>query len=166
MFHEAPVLPTRGRPARGIPPGACSRAVTLTLFPPGEATALPPSLEPRLSHLVAKKRDLDQAQKELELMRLFQQTGATAENPDLALLATREERARQLGEELAEAVTKVHAKGCVVKDLEQGLVDFYSLKGDRIVFLCWQLGERRVAHWHSLSGGYASRKPIPQPKNG
>jgi hypothetical protein len=141
-------------------------AVTLTLFSPEEANALLPFLEQRLSLLFAKKRDLDQAQKELELMRLFQQTGATSANPDLALLETRERRASELGEELAEAVSAVHAKGCVVKDLEQGLVDFYSLKGDRIVFLCWQRGERRVSHWHSLSGGFASRKPIPQPKNG
>jgi hypothetical protein len=141
-------------------------AVTLTLFSPEEANALLPFLEQRLSLLFAKKRDLDQAQKELELMRLFQQTGATSANPDLALLETRERRASELGEELAEAVSAVHAKGCVVKDLEQGLVDFYSLKGDRIVFLCWQRGERRVSHWHSLSGGFASRKLIPQPKNG
>ena len=28
------------------------------------------------------------------------------------------------------------------------------------VFLCWQLGEPAVAHWHALDGGFASREPI------
>ena len=43
---------------------------------------------------------------------------------------------------------------------------FTTLKGDRIVFLCWQRGERRVAHWHSLSGGFATRRPIQQKNSG
>ena len=139
--------------------------VSLTLFSPEEANALIPFLEPRMSHLVAKKRELDQAQHELEMMRLFQDTGASQGNPDLAAREAREQIARQLGEEIADAVSAIHAKGCVVKDLDRGLVDFYSLKGDRIVFLCWQRGERRVAHWHSLSGGFATRRPIQQNKN-
>jgi hypothetical protein len=140
--------------------------VSLTLFSPEEANALISFLEPRLSHLVARKRELDQAQHEIEMMRLFQDTGASQGNPDLAAREARERRARELGEEIADAVSAVHAKGCVVKDLDQGLVDFYSLKGDRIVFLCWQRGERRVAHWHSLSGGFATRRPIQQKNSG
>jgi hypothetical protein len=136
--------------------------VSLTLFSPEEANALISFLEPRLSHVIARKRELDQAQHELELMRLLQDTGATSANPDLAALEARERRARDLGEEIAEAVGAINARGCVVKDLDQGLIDFYSLKGDRIVFLCWQRGERRVAHWHALSGGFATRRPIQQ----
>ena len=138
--------------------------VSLTLFSPEEANALISFLEPRLSHLVAKKRELDQAQ--LEMMRLFQDTGASSGNPDLVAREARERRAKELGEEIADAVSAVHAKGCVVKDLDQGLVDFYSLKGDRIVILCWQRGERRGAHWHSLSGGFATRRPIHQKTTG
>lgn len=138
--------------------------VSLTLFSPDEANSLIPFLDPRLSHLAARKRELDQVQNELEMMRLLSETGASAANPDLVAREGKERRAKDLGEEIAEAVGAIHAKGCVVKDLDRGLVDFYSLRGDRIVFLCWQRGERRVAHWHPLSGGYSSRRPI-QPKN-
>ena len=138
--------------------------VSLTLFSPEEANALIPFLEPRLSHLVARKRELDQVQNDLEMMRLLSETGASSANPDLVAREGKERRAKDLGEEIAEAVSAIHAKGCVVKDLDRGLVDFYSLRGDRIVFLCWQRGERRVAHWHALSGGFSSRRPI-QPKN-
>ncbi len=138
--------------------------VSLTLFSPEEANALISFLDPRLSHLVARKRELDQAQTDLEMMRLLSETGASSANPDLVAREGKERRARDLGEEIAEAVSAIHAKGCVVKDLDRGLIDFYSLRGDRIVFLCWQRGERRVAHWHPLSGGFSTRRPI-QPKN-
>jgi hypothetical protein len=138
--------------------------VSLTLFSPDEANSLIPFLDPRLSHLAARKRELDQVQNELEMMRLLSETGASSANPDLVAREGKDRRAKDLGEEIAEAVSAIHSKGCVVKDLDRGLVDFYSLRGDRIVFLCWQRGERRVAHWHPLSGGYSSRRPI-QPKN-
>ena len=97
MFHEAPG-PRTGGARRGVFPEArIPWPSPLTLFSPEEANALLPFLEPRISLLVAKKRDLDQAQNELELMRLFQQTGATSANPDLALLETREQPGERAG---------------------------------------------------------------------
>jgi hypothetical protein len=134
--------------------------VSLTLFSAEEADRLIPFLEPRLSHLAARKRELDQVLTELEMIRLLVATGAGPGNPDLTAREALEKREHKLSEEIGEAVAAIHAKGCVVKDLERGLIDFYSLKGDRIVYLCWQRGERRVAHWHPLSGGFASRRPI------
>jgi hypothetical protein len=47
-----------------------------------------------------------------------------------------------------------------LKDLDTGLVDFYSLRGSEIVFLCWKEGEAEIKHWHSLKGGFSTRKPI------
>lgn len=50
--------------------------------------------------------------------------------------------------------------GCVVKELDEGLVDFpYKLNG-RDVCLCWKEGEDRISHWHELETGYSGRKPI------
>ena len=40
--------------------------------------------------------------------------------------------------------------GCVFKGFEAGLVDFYSLREDRPIFLCWRLGEERITHWHEI----------------
>ena len=54
----------------------------------------------------------------------------------------------------------MNAMGCLVKDLEAGLVDFYAVQDDEPVFLCWQFGEPSVAHWHALDEGFAGRKPI------
>ena len=60
----------------------------------------------------------------------------------------------------ADAVERMNGLGCLVKDLEAGLVDFYSLQDDEPVFLCWQFGEPAVAHWHALDEGFSGRKPL------
>jgi len=70
------------------------------------------------------------------------------------------ERLQHLAGEVTAAVERINAMGCLVKDLEQGLVDFYSLRDDEPVFLCWQFGEPAVSHWHPLDGGFATREPI------
>ena len=50
--------------------------------------------------------------------------------------------------------------GCVFKGFEEGLVDFYSLREDRLVFLCWRYGEERITHWHEIEAGFAGRQPV------
>jgi hypothetical protein len=70
------------------------------------------------------------------------------------------ERLRTLAAEITESVERVNEMGCLVKDLERGLVDFYALEDDEPVFLCWQYGEPAVAHWHSVDEGFSGRKPI------
>jgi len=55
---------------------------------------------------------------------------------------------------------ELESVGCVFKGFDAGLVDFYTLREDRVVFLCWRLGEDRVTHWHELDAGFAGRQPI------
>jgi hypothetical protein len=66
----------------------------------------------------------------------------------------------QLGELLRTAVEKIQATGCVLKDLDAGLLDFPSLINEQQVYLCWRLGEERIRFWHRQDEGFAGRKPI------
>jgi hypothetical protein len=50
--------------------------------------------------------------------------------------------------------------GCVLKDMDQGLVDFLTRRDGREVYLCWRYGEERVAYWHELQAGFAGRRPL------
>jgi hypothetical protein len=50
--------------------------------------------------------------------------------------------------------------GCVFKGFEAGLVDFYALREDRLVFLCWRMGEPHIAHWHEVDAGFEGRQAI------
>jgi hypothetical protein len=50
--------------------------------------------------------------------------------------------------------------GVEVKDLERGLCDFPHLRGERVVYLCWQYGEERIEWWHDVEAGFAGRQPL------
>lgn len=75
----------------------------------------------------------------------------------------------ELRHELAERAARLDglleelkAVGCELKDFELGLVDFYALLDDRLVFLCWRLGEPRIEYWHEVDAGIAGRQPIDE----
>ncbi len=70
------------------------------------------------------------------------------------------EQLKRLAGEIAVAVQRVNNLGCLVKDLDLGLVDFFSMQGSDPIFLCWQFGEPAVAHWHPIDEGFAGRRPI------
>jgi len=61
---------------------------------------------------------------------------------------------------LKQAVDKVHEFGCVVKDLDIGLIDFPTLFQGEEVYLCWKLGEVGIRFWHGVNEGFRGRKPI------
>ena len=55
-----------------------------------------------------------------------------------------------------------HATGAELKDLNEGLVDFYTRRGDEVVYLCWKDGEDQILYWHDFSSGAAGRRPIAE----
>ena len=66
----------------------------------------------------------------------------------------------RLAETLKSALEKIQATGCVVKDLDIGLLDFPAMINDEEVYLCWRLGEERIRFWHRQDEGFAGRKPL------
>ena len=51
-------------------------------------------------------------------------------------------------------------RGILLRDPEIGLIDFPAERDGRRVFLCWRLGEDRVAWYHEATAGFGSRKPL------
>jgi len=58
------------------------------------------------------------------------------------------------------SLAALRALGVVLKDLNQGLVDFPARRRGEDVFLCWRHGEAQVSHWHAADEGFAGRRPI------
>ena len=69
---------------------------------------------------------------------------------------------KTLIEALKAEVKALDEAGCLVKDIDDGVVDWYATRGDREVLLCWKLGEKEVAYWHDLDAGFAARRPISE----
>jgi len=48
--------------------------------------------------------------------------------------------------------------GIVVRDIDRGLIDFPAIRDGEEVYLCWELGEDEITHWHDLESGYGGRR--------
>ncbi len=75
------------------------------------------------------------------------------------LLGARDRR-DQLAHRLKSHIESIQAHGCLIKDLEAGLVDFPTRFCGRRVYLCWKLGERDIRYWHEVEDGFRGRHPI------
>lgn len=131
----------------------------LTLFTVEEANRMVREIRGVMERLVANRRDLERLQRRIDVLELAV-AGATPGNADSQELEQALDQRRRLADRLQRGLQSIRTRGAVVKDLERGLVDFYSIAGDRLIFLCWQLSEPEVSHWHPLEGGFASRQPL------
>ncbi|MDP7324121.1 MAG: DUF2203 domain-containing protein [Candidatus Woesearchaeota archaeon] len=55
---------------------------------------------------------------------------------------------------------KFDKMGILIKDLDKGLVDFYTKFEGRDIFLCWQFGEEKIQFWHEIDEGFEGRQQI------
>lgn len=77
-------------------------------------------------------------------------------------LAEKRVMREQTKQKITESIEHLQETGCVVKDLDEGLVDFLTVREGRDVYLCWKMGEERIGYWHGLEDGFAGRKPLEQ----
>lgn len=134
--------------------------MTPKLFTADEANRLLPTLEPLMRRLQAKRQQFRERQLALEEFRTrASRDGGVVPGTEVADAKT--EGARLLAE-IQEGVQQIESWGCVVKDLDRGLVDFLTRRGREQVFLCWRLGEAEIRYWHGLQEGFAGRKPLQE----
>lgn len=131
----------------------------ITLFSVEEANRLLVEIRPQIERLCAQKREFDKLEMRIGLLGVATQ-GADPGNPDARELVALGEKRQRLGGRIARELGELQELGVVMKDLDRGLCDFYALRGDRLVFLCWQLSETEVAHWHALDSGFTGRRPL------
>jgi hypothetical protein len=62
--------------------------------------------------------------------------------------------------ELALGLEQLADLDIVVRDLDQGIVDFPALLEGDEVYLCWREGEPGVDHWHDPENDFTSRRPL------
>lgn len=71
-----------------------------------------------------------------------------------------EEDIRRDEEKLVAYVEELADLGVELKDPGVGLVDFPATLDDRVVYLCWKLGEPGILCWHELEAGFSGRQPV------
>lgn len=124
------------------------------------------ALVPRLAELFrAVRTDLEAAQRLVaELNRRgFPVAAQPRSRPAPPEVRRLQDELHELSARIADRLEEVRALGAEVKAVD-GLVDFRSRLGGRVVYLCWRFGEDRVRFWHELDGGFAGRRPLTDPE--
>jgi hypothetical protein len=129
----------------------------MSFFSPEKANALIPVLAPLIEELWGKRREL--------AIKLLEQDPALRKAGGRAGASTAERRGEtrrctELKADVVRIINRIEAYGCVVKEMDLGLIDFPALRDGRPVYLCWKAGEAGVAHWHGTEESFADRKSL------
>jgi hypothetical protein len=135
------------------------------LFTLTEAERTRREVEPVLIEAIETRRKLTPLDEELTALATRIQWSGGLAVPYEETARVRMERER-LMESLKEALEKIQATGCLVKDLDKGLLDFPAILNNEEVYLCWRLGENRIRFWHRQDEGFAGRKPLDPSDSG
>ncbi len=55
---------------------------------------------------------------------------------------------------------EIQDTGCIVKSIEEGIIDFPSKIGERLIHLCWKYGESGIKYWHATDEDDSKRRPL------
>lgn len=130
------------------------------IFTMKEAQALLPRVVLVLQRLQEKKKEIDLKQVEIDLMEIVSVGSSQAGSGSRKKLDQRMDDLNRLVAEYTEFFEEVESWGPVIKDIDQGLVDFYHVRNQQLVFLCWRQGEHQISHWHDLESGFGGRQAL------
>jgi hypothetical protein len=126
-----------------------------------EAERMLPQIREWMREAVSLKSEYDEAEQAVRSRteRIMVMGGVIVDGKQAV-----EDKARResVGEHLRSVLENIQESGCLVKDLEKGLVDFPTLLRGEEVYLCWKLDEASIGFWHGVHEGFAGRKAIDQ----
>ncbi|MFN2501423.1 MAG: DUF2203 domain-containing protein [Pyrinomonadaceae bacterium] len=124
----------------------------MKLFTLAEANAVLPGVKPKL-------KSIRRLYERIEQMRESARSAAAASNFGGGMAGGADYVTTLYN--VGKLTTQLHELGVELKDHTRGLIDFPSQRGDRVVYLCWQLGEGdSIEWWHEIDAGFAGRMPL------
>jgi hypothetical protein len=129
------------------------------LFTLTEAERARRELEPFLIEAIGARKKLNELEVELGAVstRILLMGGMIV---PYAKLAEKRMEHQALAEVMKSNLERILSTGCVIKDLDVGLLDFPAIIDNEEVYLCWKLGEDRIRFYHRQNEGFSGRKPL------
>ena len=129
------------------------------LFTLPEAERTRRELEPFLLEAIDARKQLAELEQEFAAVsaRILMMGGVLVA---YGALAEKRMKHEALADVMKTNLEKILSTGCLVKDLDVGLLDFPAVINNEEVYLCWKLGEERIRYYHRQDEGFAGRKPL------
>ena len=129
----------------------------IKVFTVEEAKRLIPRLAQLLQELQSKREAIVAQEVEIDALELVTEKKEGTASP---FFEKSVEKYNHTVARFYALIDEIQSLGCFLKDIDTGLVDFYTLYQGRVVYLCWKLGESEIGFWHEVGRGYSYRQPI------
>jgi hypothetical protein len=117
-----------------------------------EANAILPSIIKKFKDLVKLKNEVIRIQTEMETnpkyMSSFKEYSLKKQELNTAISS------------FYKAIEDMEGTGVMIKSIDEGLLDFPSLRFNEEIWLCWKEGETEIKFWHGKDEGFNGRKPV------
>lgn len=125
--------------------------MSIRYFTVEEANALLPEIRPLMAELLTRRAKVVDMRRDLVpiLKRPHLEVGGGIASNIVQDFITIERLAK-----------KIRSYGCVIKDLNAGLVDFLCERNGRDVYLCWRYNEPAIEYYHELHTGFNGRERV------
>jgi len=117
-----------------------------------DANKVLPSVIKKFNNIVSLKNEVTRIQSEMETnpryMSSFKDYMIKKQELNIAIT------------NFYKAIEDLESTGVMVKSIEEGLLDFPSIRFNEEVLLCWKEGETEIKFWHGRDEGFMGRKPL------
>jgi hypothetical protein len=121
-------------------------------FTPQDANKILPEVHRRFSQIIALRNRVISIQENLQ--------DISNEVSNFNAFISKKQELNQVVSRLYKQIEELEKRGVMIKSVDDGLVDFPSLRFDEEVWLCWKYGESEIKFWHGRDEGFLGRKPL------
>ena len=124
------------------------------LFTVDKANTILPKVKKRFDEILCCKNNVMDIQEELQNL--------SDSNCSFEKFIKKKQELNHAVTSLYNMIQELEDLGIMIKSVDEGLLDFPSIRDDEEIWLCWKFGENQVKFWHGKEEGFMGRKPIPQ----
>jgi hypothetical protein len=124
------------------------------IFTVDKANTILPKVKKRFDEILCCKNNVMDIQEELQNL--------SDSNSSFEKFIKKKQELNHAVTSLYNMIQELEDMGVMIKSVDEGLLDFPSIRYDEEIWLCWKFGENQIKFWHRKEEGFMGRKPIPQ----
>ena len=121
-------------------------------FTPQDVNKILPEIQKQFSQIILLRNKVISLQEDLQKI--------TNEGSKFNNFIAKKQELNSAVSRLYKEIEGLEKRGIMIKSVDDGLLDFPSLRFDEEVWLCWKYGESEIKFWHGRDEGFMGRKPL------
>jgi hypothetical protein len=121
-------------------------------FTPQDVNKILPEIQKQFSQIILLRNKVISLQEDLQKI--------TNEGSKFSNFIAKKQELNSAVSRLYKEIEGLEKRGIMIKSVDDGLLDFPSLRFDEEVWLCWKYGESEIKFWHGRDEGFMGRKPL------